>query len=157
MLCRVYKRDKQEPLVTDMVQCGMAVSGYPNMENIPPAHNYTAPPRVVVPPLQQQQNYSPVQSLSPNYPPPVSPNLAAVFPQPRAAAVAGGRPVMNSAGPSGPLETWSNGNSAPNAFGSQVCSLFMQVSNNIINSKVIGYYHWYIFNNYQYRMLQKSY
>jgi hypothetical protein len=67
----------------------MAVSGYPNMENIPPAQNYTAPPRVAVPPLyhqpqQQQQQQRPHQqqqqsqqqqlsafsSLSPNYPPP---------------------------------------------------------------------------------------
>jgi hypothetical protein len=65
----------------------MAVSGYPNMENIPPAQNYTAPPRVAVPPLyhhqpqqQQQQQQRPQQqqqqlsafssSLSPNYPPP---------------------------------------------------------------------------------------
>jgi hypothetical protein len=69
-------------------QFGMAVSGYPNMENIPPAQNYTAPPRVAVPPLyhhkpqqqqqqqrpqQQQQQMAAVSSLSPNYPPPRQP------------------------------------------------------------------------------------
>jgi Tudor domain len=115
LFSRVYKRDKQEPLVIDMVQCGMAVSGYPNMENIPPAQNYTAPPRVAVPPLQHHHQPSPAayQPLSPNYPPPVSPNLAAaatVFPQQRTAA--GGRPPVSPVPSS--ATGWSNGTNGAN-------------------------------------------
>jgi hypothetical protein len=104
-----------------MVQCGMAVSGYPNMENIPPAQNYTAPPRVAVPPLQHQQHSSTTyQPLSPNYPPPVSPNLsAAVFPQQRTGVAASSRSALSPIPPT--RTTWSNGtNGATNAqaFGS---------------------------------------
>ena len=92
----------------------MAVSGYPNMENIPPAQNYTAPPRVAVPPLyhhpqqhhrsqQPDQQLSAYSSLSPNYPPPTSPNLSAVYPQARS---------NNRAAPLSPVppaSSWSNG------------------------------------------------
>ena len=104
--------------MTDMVQCGMAVSGYPNMENIPPAQDYSAPPRVAVPPLlhHPQQQQSPAyshrqQPLSPNYPPPVSPNstaAATVYPQPR--VLSGGRgPALSPGPPVAAATAWSNG------------------------------------------------
>jgi hypothetical protein len=33
---RLYKRDSREPLSHDMVQCGFAVAGYPNIDSLPP-------------------------------------------------------------------------------------------------------------------------
>ena len=123
--------------MTDMVQCGMAVSGYPNMENIPPAQNYTAPPRVVVPPLQQHHHHHlhhhqpsgggytatshrQQPPLSPNYPPPATPAAAAtVFPQPRNAAIAGSGRVPSTLSPGPPPSSsameWSNGNNGVNS------------------------------------------
>ena len=40
---RLYGRDSREPLSHDMVQCGMAVSGLPNIDFLPPAQNYVQP------------------------------------------------------------------------------------------------------------------
>merc|ERR1719391_1493979 len=64
-------------MAQDMVQCGMAVAGYPNMDNVPPAENYS-PPQVAVPPMvhhhQQQRAERIGGPPSPNYPPPRSPN-----------------------------------------------------------------------------------
>lgn len=99
---RVFKRDSREPFGHDMVQCGMAVSGYPSMDNIPPADNYT-PPQLAVPPMihhqqqqsHQQQHHSKQLDVvgdrgggvgymgppSPNYPPPSTPGPA-VSPRP---------------------------------------------------------------------------
>ena len=61
---RLYARGQRESLAQDMVQCGMAVSGLPNVESIPPAHNYVQPQQPMYPP-----NRAPP---SPNYPPPLS-------------------------------------------------------------------------------------
>jgi len=67
---RVFKRDSREPLVHDMVQCGMAISGYPNMDNIPPADTSgLSPPQVSVSPQfgggQSSSSYPPT-AVSPH-------------------------------------------------------------------------------------------
>ena len=33
-----------------MIQCGFAIAGYPSMDNVPPAENYT-PPQISVMPM----------------------------------------------------------------------------------------------------------
>ena len=53
-----------------MIQCGFAIAGYPAMESVPPADNYS-PPQIAVVPMVQQHGHS--GSLeAPNYPPPLS-------------------------------------------------------------------------------------
>ena len=68
---RLYCRDSRDPLSHDMVQCGMAVSGLPNIDYLPPALNYVQPQ---VPPVRPGQVTPGLQGgpRSPNYPPPLS-------------------------------------------------------------------------------------
>ena len=71
---RLYARDSREPLSSDMVQCGMAVSGLPNIDYLPPAPHYVQPS---VPPVAPLQPLFPVPGpgqapVSPNFPPPLS-------------------------------------------------------------------------------------
>jgi len=61
---RLYARGQRESLAQDMVQCGMAVSGLPNIDSIPPAQNYVQPQQSIFPPTRAPP--------SPNYPPPLS-------------------------------------------------------------------------------------
>ena len=61
-------RDPGKPLSGDMVQCGMAVSGLPNIDHLPPAHNYVPP--APASPLGAQL-YGPGPA-SPGYPPPLA-------------------------------------------------------------------------------------
>jgi len=63
--CRIFARDTRESLAQDMVQCGMAVSGLPQIDSLPPAQNYvqTSPPNIFP---------SSRAPPSPNYPPPLS-------------------------------------------------------------------------------------
>ena len=71
---RLYAGDSREPLSSDMVQCGMAVSGLPNIDFLPPAPHYVQPS---VPPVAPLQPLYPVPGpgpapVSPNFPPPLS-------------------------------------------------------------------------------------
>ena len=49
---RLYARGQRESLAQDMVQCGMAVSGLPNIDSITPAHNYVQPQQSIFPPAR---------------------------------------------------------------------------------------------------------
>ena len=69
---RLYSRDSRDPLSQDMVQCGMAVSGLPNIDFLPPAQNYVQPQ---VPPVRAGQGREggfQGGPRSPHYPPPLS-------------------------------------------------------------------------------------
>jgi len=78
---RVFKNESREPLVNDMIQCGFAVAGYPNMEAVPPAENFSAaadssfsPPQMAVMPMvhQRSSGHQVVSPTSSNFAPPIS-------------------------------------------------------------------------------------
>ena len=61
---RLYCRDSRDPLSHDMVQCGMAVSGLPNIDFLPPAQNYVQPK---VAPVRAGQSRSSVYQPAPRH------------------------------------------------------------------------------------------
>ena len=79
---RLYSRDSREPLSQDMVQCGMAVSGLPNIDFLPPAQNYVQPQTRPAPPSSSSSSYpvSPVPGPASHYPPALAVRVAAVPP-----------------------------------------------------------------------------
>ena len=65
---RLYTRDSREPLSQDMVQCGMAVSGLPNIDFLPPAQNYVQPQTRAPAPYQASAQ----AGSGGHYPPPLA-------------------------------------------------------------------------------------
>ena len=78
---RLYCRDSRDPLSHDMVQCGMAVSGLPNIDFLPPAQNYVQPK---VAPVRAGQSRSSVYQPAP---PPLSVRVTPLPAQPPSSVI----------------------------------------------------------------------